>query len=178
VCLQTAHGSCLQNGLLFCEKTHTLRLTLGGDGRAQNVRFIRTIKGRTDVVLYDGTAVHVARDTALVAIEIKPTEKFDSGRKEAIVQLIGLNIANLRHAPSVILTDLAKKHECYWLVGPDAAALPEAHLHYELRFKRFEQFNEALSFALHEHLGFDARSSCDFGRGLTPPASVAETDET
>ena len=162
--------------MLFCEKAHTLRRTLDRElGIASDVRFIRTVKGRVDLVVCCGVHTDgVSLGCVLIGIEVKfrpsPTT-WSMARREAIVQLIGMNIANLLHSPGVVLTDVVERHEFLFLMPKQTEPLQ-----YEVVRKVCASLGEAVAFALTQRLGYQTRTSADFGRGRTPPPSLSRED--
>lgn len=135
----------------------------------QSTRFVRTVSGRCDLVVCTGAASQgPSRGTCVVGIEVKPPSSWSGAQREAVVQLVGLNVANACHSPSVVLTNLSDKHEVYFInrVSTDP-------VRYELRYRSFAQFGAAVAFAVFERT-LNTDESADFGRGDTPPSSVAE----
>eukprot|EP00038_Savillea_parva_P004923 m.145081 g.145081 ORF g.145081 m.145081 type:complete len:121 (-) comp11615_c0_seq2:72-434(-) len=105
-----------------------------------------------------------------VLIEIKTVDGMrGSGsacRREAMVQLIGMNAANPHHSPPVVVSNLANTHFVLYL-----ERLPEQK--YPYQFVICEAQCSSFAAAVHCALAIAARDPItqDFSRSNTPPTS-------
>jgi hypothetical protein len=166
-------GTGLPLGLLYNVDIYSLKqnLTIRSDelrqdGSEPKMRF--HLKGRTDLVVLRRGDVPLGNGNIKYYIEVKTISGMNrTAIKEAILQLIGGNVAALYHSPPVLLTNLNQNHYVLYIdrVGDD-------HLSFKLRIKKWTALCNALAFV-------EARTqSCvcttrDFGRMPTPPPSAA-----
>jgi hypothetical protein len=140
--------------------------------------FVERIRGRTDIaVIKEGAEFtpYVHKSHVDFVIEIKTIRGFQSDAqcfREAATQLVGLNVENLDTSPSVLLTNLAKKHYVLSLsIGDDSAH----SLTFKLHIERCDSFEYAVQRC--KDLGTRESFSMHFGRKPTPlPSSGSESD--
>jgi len=154
-----AEGKNLTSGNLFSVEVFTVRKE-NPDKHGQPVTFITTIEGRSDIAAFDKNGITTRRGVEFV-IEIK-TLKFNKvcGCREAITQLLGLNIENSLHSPPVLLTNLVGIHSVFFVAPLDA--FPFYHIQEE-QFQWFELALERVRGLCAEH-----RRTHHFGRGPSP----------
>lgn len=162
----------------FFEVTiHTLRKKLGvrseelrKDGTEP--RFIFRLHGRSDfAVLLDDVAADfpIGRTHIKYCVEIKTVNSMstDSGTnsslREAVLQLVGLNVYNDRTSPSVVVTNLNKKHYVLFITKGDK---PLIKLEYFLNIYRVKTLSLALAFA--NYLSSREPITIDFCRRPSP----------
>jgi hypothetical protein len=165
-CEIVGNGQRLSGGLLFEEACHSLRVD--PSKRFQPVRYIRTIRGRTDLVVLDQEVSGIigASDVRL-AVEVKTQEAMDKStdecEREAIIQLIGINANNAYRNPPVLLTNLLRTHKVYHL-----ERVSENPLRFEVWRYSFHSLDAAVLFAVDNFGGYGVTSSIDFARPATP----------
>jgi hypothetical protein len=95
-------------------RLRSLELRKNGDEpRRENGDEKFCIRVRTDVVIVNGYAVSINRQTSRIAIEVKPEEfAVFEGLREAFLQLVGLIVSNENISSCVILTNFAKHTMC------------------------------------------------------------------
>jgi len=154
-----AEGKNLTSGNLFSVEAFTARRENPGQ-HGQLVTFITTIEGRSDIAAFAKNGTPTRRGVVFV-IEIK-TPRFNkaSGCREAITQLLGLNIDNPLHSPPVLLTNLVNIHSVFFVAPLDQFPF------YQIQEEQFHWFESAL-----ERVGelcVDHRRTHHFGRGPSP----------
>jgi hypothetical protein len=160
-------GQSLVNGDLFSEHVFSMR-TQGLSVHGQTVYHITRVHGRTDVVILDnyGTPGEVTRERVKLAIEIKKPDDFKGSTtesppsREAMTQLIGLNINNVYHTPQVLLTNLVGKHQVFFITKH------EEHPWFRIALQKCSSFLAAIQFI--ETLWKKDAPNYDFGRGPSP----------
>ena len=170
-----SNGQTLPHGNLFNVDVHTLREKLGvrsSELRLTNSepRYKLNLKGRTDLIVLSDPTSTVSRVNVRYCIEVKTVKSMtndgDINRslREAVLQLIGMNVNNDYASPSVILTNLNGKHFVLYLsMGPDD---PHTILKFNLNIRKFSSFHQALFFADQVPRNYYSR---DFGSPATPP---------
>ena len=174
-----ANGEGLNDKLLFNEvDVFTLRPCSGQPAniwkkheRVPIKRF--SISGRSDVVVVDEKCLHryYGREHVLFVLEVKTIDGFSDDSlclREAALQLIGLNVANIYVSPPVVLTNLNGKHYVLYI---DRGADHETCLKFTMKIHKFTLLAEALHY-VREYLIPRSCVTKDFGRGLTPDTSV------
>ena len=139
----------------------------------QPVHRIHTVSGRTDVVVLTRDYMAEGHTTiqpmmVKLLIEIKTAEamkKSSSGkpcRREAAIQLVGINAANYWRSPPVIMSNLANVHYVLYLVRVEGVA----H-----EYNIIDQECASFSSAVHFALSISDRDcvTADFSRRPTPP---------
>jgi len=161
------NGQGLPGGLLFSTYAHSMRQQ-GLGVKGQTVYCGMRVYGRTDVVILDdrGKKGEVRRQRVKLGIEVKPqVGKSDDPRspasREAITQLIGLNINNMQHSPPVLLTNLCRIHWVYYI--SDHTDFPW----FRISRKKFSKFIDALGF-IERCLWASEGNHYEFGRGVSP----------
>ena len=84
-------------------------------------QFRFTLKGRTDLIVLFDKSMGAVNTNIRYYIEIKTVTDYNdvSCLKEAVLQVIGGNVAALYHSPSVLLTNLAEKHFVLYITRVD-----------------------------------------------------------
>jgi hypothetical protein len=167
------NGKGLDNRLLYSVNAFSMRREKNVSG--QNVYFVTTIEGLTDIVVLDdrGRPGEVTRERVKFAIEVKlPTDLKDvSGAENSsegpenisrsvITQLLGLNIHNLYNAPPVLLTNLRRSNFVFYITE---------HCEYpwfRIARQQCSTFLAGLQFV--EEVLKVERCTVDFGRPSTP----------
>lgn len=169
------NGEKCMEGLLFNEQVHALRSKEGAHG--ENVAHLFNIRGRPDVITVTQEQDLYLRNVVRYGIEIKTTKQMQSDSsynqslREAILHLIGLNVANTTCSPPLILTNLNKKHSVMFISkGND----PDIKLTYVLNIYSCESFAKAIKYVytLLETHGTRSSVTTDFGRSMSPFATV------
>lgn len=169
------NGTGLPNRLLFDMPVYSLKsdmrlrsneLRLTGDEPRMKFQLL----GRTDAVILTTDSVSICRQTTCIALEVKP-EGFNlkEGLREALLQLIGLNVANETHSPLVLLTNLALSHYVLYLECDN-----EIKQLFRLVVKKYTAFNQALWKAT--SLKGRECITKHFGAAATPLSSAAESE--
>jgi hypothetical protein len=170
LCLAIPEGQGVSGGNLFDEPLHSMRSRPFAHGEQVYLR--ATIRGRSDlVVVKQVPRGPILRHQVLMAIEVKTQAAMNLSstgcEREAVLQLIGLNIANTAHTPPVVLTNLVGTHRVYFLEYQGTADDPAGYV-----VKRTTC--HCLCCAI--HLASDIASrrciSADFARAPTPDVSI------
>jgi hypothetical protein len=166
----TAHNIANDGDDLFDVKVHSLKsdatarsdvLRLGGS----EPKFRFFLRGRTDVVILFPDCVAPCSHNVWVAVEVKPVGFIEKeGLREAVLQLVGLNVANDSHSPAVVLTNLARTHFVLYF-----DLMSDAPQRLAIRILKYEAFNLALSMAL--EMGNRPCFTMNFGSPPTPPSN-------
>ena len=121
----------------------------------------------------------ICRTNCICCVEVKRKQDMKTPSdvnkclREAVLQLIGLNVANVYTSPSVILTDLNNSHYVLFIsINPD----PEIRLAFALNVFKFELLGECLSY-LQEFLIHRSCVTHEFGSPLSPVQSVKIVEE-
>eukprot|EP00657_Telonema_sp_P-1_P012417 TRINITY_DN896_c0_g1_i6.p1 TRINITY_DN896_c0_g1~~TRINITY_DN896_c0_g1_i6.p1 ORF type:complete len:419 (+),score=57.20 TRINITY_DN896_c0_g1_i6:83-1339(+) len=161
------YGTRLSEGLLFNVPVYTLRTHADQHG---GVILMNRLQGRTDLVVLNegerplGPGEHILRFMVDVCIEIKTPDVFAKSsshcEKEAMLQLVGMNVNNAYSTPAVLLSNLARTHIVYFLVLAE---------HHNCRYEIVKRY--CTSFAAALYLAIQPRDhiSKDFSRPNTPP---------
>jgi len=162
-------GEGLPSACLFHVPVYTLKTNYS------QPQLILYVKGTSDVLVVSPTAptnIHfLKRSQYEFCIEVKTVEAMKNNinecLREALIQLIGLNVNNTYRSPSVILTNLIRRHFVLLLDLDDEERI-------FLRILRFSAFHQALFFC---------NSLCDrepvtanWGRAPTPEGSRRDGD--
>ena len=181
--IDVSEGENCPSKVLYDSNIYTIRKGL--DYNTESLRtigklptFVERIRGRSDIaVVKEGAEVtpYVHKSHVDFVIEIKTIRGFQSDKqcfREAATQLVGLNVENLDTSPSVLLTNLAKKHYVLSLsIGDDSAQ----SLTFKLHIERCDSFEYAVQRC--KDLGTRESFSMHFGRKPTPPqSSGSESD--
>lgn len=170
-------GSRLVDNELFDVFVWSLRHLDGVPGQKPEVQYRCRIHGRTDLLSWSAGGQDSSGDImdwmADYAIEVKKTlaGRVDLSEREALLQLIGLNVANQHKAPPVVLTDLVSTHFVYSL-----RKIRGELLQFVLTKRQFRSVLSAVHFA--RRLAQDPRRvglAADFGRGPTAVPSPASS---
>jgi hypothetical protein len=166
-----ADGENLSNKLLYHHAIYTIRAK-DPSVHGQNVTYLRKLKGRTDLVILtddfpviDGHST-ILRSQVKVLIEIKTPETMSltGSLHEAMLQLIGANVANDLRSPPVVISNLRQTHYVLYLSKESTIARP----HYYLINKvPCASFGAAITFALERVDDPTNACSADFCRGPT-----------
>lgn len=178
-----ANGEDLPGGLLFKEDIFSLRPCSGKPASVwrktgNEPQKMFEISGRTDIVVVNELCKHrhYGRSNVDIAFEVKTTTGFSNANeclREAVLQMIGLNVSNVYRSPPVILTDLNKKHYVIYLFRDEN---PEEHLAFALKITKFVALTEAIEFVRTTILPRGCITR-DFGRCLTPGSSLSDFGE-
>ena len=131
-----AHGYNVgsSHGLLFDRRAHGMR-PVAPNTRGQVVSSSIRVKGRSDLAVIDDSeridqvigvdtdfrpVKHLRRNRVRWVIEVKDTDLSEAASREAVTQLIGLNIANAYTSPKVLLTNLRRSHHVYYIKYDDS----------------------------------------------------------
>jgi hypothetical protein len=143
----------LTGGLLFEQTIWSLRSATGVHGEDLYLR--GSVRGRTDLIVYDDRGQKlrqkdaVGRNQVRMAIEVKLLSAMATPaglagcQREAICQLIGLNVDNAECAPPVILTNLAKTHKVFYI-----CRISDSPLLFCICVQHFTSLSKALMVAL------------------------------
>jgi ribosomal protein L34 len=161
-------------GLLFNRRAHGMRLkhpTEKGQFVASSIR----VKGRSDLAVLKekcGAAIgndldfkptsKLGRNSVAWVIEVKELIIGDGACREAITQLIGLNMENSYTSPKVLLTNLIGTHHVYYIKCEDSFPW------YSIQWRRCSTLLAAIQFI--ERLDAEPRSEMayHFGRATSP----------
>jgi hypothetical protein len=179
--VDVSNGDHCPERLLFLKDIYTLRQQDPFKHRGQHVTKIHTVSGCTDIVVLSRdfmgqghTRIMDWMVTVLIEIKTVPGMKGSASncRREAVVQLIGMNAANPTHSPPVVLTNLTKQHFVLYLERLPADEYP---FEFEIRERPCSSFAAAVHFAL----AVAAREPItrDFSRSTTPPTSEDRPDD-
>jgi hypothetical protein len=102
------------------------------------------MQGKSDVVVVTSDRYLLSPVIVKFAIEIKKPATSSSGYKEAICQLLGLNIGNPAIRPLVVLTDLVLLNETFELFPEEE---PDGATKYALKRLKFQSFADAVTYA-------------------------------
>jgi hypothetical protein len=117
--------------------------------------------------LVDTSVSRIRPHMVKYAIEVKKPSEIKMGIKEAVVQLIGLNVGNVFTRPLVILTDFLVSSDTFELENYEG---PTGETRYRTKRHSFGSFHEAVAYA--ECVSSrNLPSFDDFGRGVTPLSS-------
>jgi hypothetical protein len=170
-------GTGLPNGLLYNVDIYTLkpRRSVSSDVlREKHIepKLIFQLRGRTDLVVLTHENAPMSNMYIKYYIEVKTVMDFndETAMREAILQLIGGNIAARYHSPPVLLTDLNSKNFVLNIIH---------NVHYDhdvlvfaLNVTKFNTFGEALQYV--ESLTVEIMSvTQDFARMPTPRVSIS-----
>jgi hypothetical protein len=170
LCGLNLHAMLIAEGInLFSCEIHTLR-QLPPKQKGQRVLRCLSIHGRSDIAVLtdppesiDFTITPLQHYMVNYVIEIKKPAA-SSGYREAIVQLIGLNVNNRGTRPLVILTDLSTVHETFELVISESET---GAIVYTIQRRGFAGFHLAVGYA--QDVSLQKLSPLtDFCRGMTP----------
>ena len=174
------NGQGLTDGLLFDVDIFSLRAKRGIPSEEldaeERPQFRFTLKGRTDLIVLFDKSMGAVNTNIRYYIEIKTVADFSdvSSLKEAVLQVIGSNVAALYHSPSVLLTNLAKKNFVLYITRLDTA---DNSLQYALNVCKMPTFAKALVF-VEDRTKTKASVTRDFGRMPTPRSSVSGVETT
>mmetsp|Transcript_41291 Transcript_41291/g.96464 ORF Transcript_41291/g.96464 Transcript_41291/m.96464 type:complete len:364 (+) Transcript_41291:71-1162(+) len=164
----------LSRGLLFNRRAHGMRRQLPTE-RGQVVSSSIRVKGRSDLAVLDDkdkTLIEIdsdckptrnlTRNRVAWVIEVKEPVIGDGACREAITQLIGLNIENFYTSPKVLLTNLIGTHHVYYIKCEDS------YPWYTVQWRRCSTLLAAIRFI--ESLDAVPRSQIadHFGRATSP----------
>ena len=138
----------------------------------QPVHKIHTVSGRTDIVVLTRdymTEGHTKIEPWMVKIliEVKTMDAMKRStsrkpcRREAAIQLVGINAANYRRSPPVIMTNLANVHYVLYIVRVEGVAHE-----YNIIDQECKDFASAVHFAL--KIADRECVTVDFSRRATP----------
>jgi hypothetical protein len=150
--------------------------------RKQLVQEIRTVKGRTDLVVLRERdapkAGNILRGMIHFAMEVKTPALVTTSEsgciREAVVQLLGLNAANTQWSPCVVLTDLVSYH---WVLFLTQRSLEP--LKFEVYKQKCVSLRSAVCFAT-RRVGIEKyvkHSRCISAYFARPPSPVTSADE-
>jgi len=159
-----AEGQELDHGLLFSEKAFTSRQLKPDTHRGQDVVHITNIHGRTDIAAFDGRGCQ--RSNVKFAIEMKTQNAMKNAEREAITQLLGLNIRNPYYSPPVVLSNAVQTHRVFFVEELDAFPF------FGIVQGDFDSLRHALWMVA--YLLSKPGCTTHLGRGPTPPSSSQE----
>jgi hypothetical protein len=129
-------GKHLPNGCLFNNPVYTLKTN------GVQPQLILYVKGTSDILVVSPEATDIyrlKRSQYEFCIEVKTSAAMDKNinecLREALIQLVGLNVNNAYRSPSVLLTNLTRRH---FVLHLDADG--EGNVHFKaLKFSSFHQ---------------------------------------
>lgn len=171
---QVGNGNRCDSGFLYRERAYTLRQT--EDAKGEPVVYIHTIRGRSDVAVTNMGVPepgHIRRFMVKFVLEIKTPKDLVKQAKgcvrEAVMQLIGLNLANHRSSPAVILTNLVQNHRVYWL-----DRVSQTPLLFQICYLSFASLGDAVDEAIRRSWPLTTTSR-RFGSAPTPTPSPVDS---
>lgn len=108
-----SEGESLPHKLLFSEDAFTSRREKPEDVHGQDVIHITNIQGRADIAAFEKGGE--GRSYVKFAIEMKSPNRAKNAEREAITQLLGLNIANPYNSPPVVLSNAVMTHRVFYV---------------------------------------------------------------
>jgi hypothetical protein len=179
-----AHGKNVgsSRGLLFDRHAHSMRLERPNVS-GQLVSSLVRVKGRSDLAViateepdlpffsepghqwYGAPQQQMQQNCVEYVIEVKDTKEGklgDAACREAVTQLIGLNLSNPYHSPKVLLTNLVGSHQVYYMVYNDA------YPWYCIRYRRCSTILAAIQFLAELRAHRRDLLASHFGRSTTP----------
>ena len=176
IAIVVGNGTGLPDGLLYNVDIFSLKrnLTIRSDELRKDgsePKLLFRLKGRTDLIVVRDADCAMTNANIKYFIEVKTVKgmmNMPSSIREAILQLIGGNVAALYHSPPVLLTNLDKTHYVLYIEKND----DDTFSRYKLRVKKWGSFCEALAFVEARTEDFVCATR-EFGCMPTPPSSVA-----
>jgi hypothetical protein len=168
VAYQVANGENLPDGYLFDEAVYTIRQKDPWT-KGQPVRYIRHLRGRTDIVVLSedfprrDRSEYILRSHVKILIEIKTPKTISptGSLHEAMMQLIGANVQNGLRSPPVVVSNLTKTHYVLYLTREASDTRPHYYLIHQMYCA---SFGAAIHFAL---TIADEAISEHFARGMS-----------
>jgi hypothetical protein len=169
-CAVVGNGEHLGDAFNLYDKVlWSLRSTMGAHG--ETLAFRGSIRGRTDLIVYSGRKLEqqdeILRHRVIAAVEVKMVKAMSSPAstsecaREAIAQLVGLNVDNDSYSPAVVLTNLAQTHKVYFLEMQS-----QQPLQYQICVNSTPTLGQAILFAVQK--GSRLAVMKDFARPPTP----------
>eukprot|EP01038_Epipyxis_sp_PR26KG_P017685 gene17685-24628_t len=163
-------GKSLPSGNLFHASVHSFV----ADTRKRQLVF--HVKGTSDIIVLHEKVVKLnlmRRRDILMAIEVKTVSAMGGNLneclREAVIQLVGLNCANIQRSPPVLLTNLVGRHFVLYLEqeNKDSDIM--------LKVVKFKSISHALSRCVQIY----SRNAitCDWGRSQSPDNSDAKGNQ-
>jgi len=178
-----SHGQNLPHGHLFSSSVHTLRKNTGvssqilrSTGAEPKLKF--TVSGTSDVAVLKRQDSLLSRTHCDFCVEVKRVidmagdANTNKALREGVLQLIGLNAGNPYASPSVIVTNLQRKHYLLFISRGDE---PDVELSFHLNIKRYKSFAQVLYHA--KTLSERGCVTHEFGSPPTPEQSNEERDD-
>ena len=167
ICADVSNGQNCVEGLLFNANLFTRRYQNPHLVRGQKVFHRHRVAGRTDIaVLKAERRGQILRHMVKFAIELKTKEGYNKSTtgcvREAQLQLIGLNAFNTHSSPPVLLSNLAKIHQVFYLAKDE-------DWNYEIAVQNCATFAAAVHFA--NQKSEEGGISQHFARPNTPQSS-------
>ena len=131
------------------------------------------ISGTSDIACLLKSNSNLSRSECRFCIEIKRVSDMaadsatNKALREGMLQLLGLNVGNSYTSPSVIVTNLNRKHFLLFICQDKDQ--------FFLKILRFINFGQAVSFA--QNLVSRGGITKKFGSAPTPPPSCQETSD-
>jgi hypothetical protein len=169
------NGQNLPHGLLFSTNVFTLRPKLGVPSAKlrlthQEPKYKIEIVGRTDLIVLKNSQSLLTRTNMLYGIEVKTAtgmKHLEKSLREAVLQLLGVNVDNQYSSPPILLTNLDKVH---YVVFISARSCEE--LHFDLNIRKYDSIAKAL-WDFEKNICNRICVTHYFGSPPTPPSSLA-----
>ena len=173
------NGQCCVAGRLYNQEVYTLRPYVGAHSAdltaAQRLVLKFNLFGRPDIIGIRRQSTTYTRALVTFAVELKrPGDMNPSAVKEAIIHLIGVNIANSVSSPPLLLTDLVDCNKVMFIEMETNLDI----LCYTIRTYQFPTLTHAVDYIKNNLLtksGFREGCTGDFGRGPSPMSSIDHT---